>query len=99
MLNRAHLFGLIPEVRFLAVESRFGPGEEKGMLMGMISWKIASNLLTARAKDRMNVATTPVHRSYAFRNGLLGLHVFQYGLVAQRDADYVLGLLQLQIRP
>ena len=69
------------------------------MLMGMISWKIASNLLTTRAKDRMNVATTPVDRSHAFGNGLLGLHVFQHGLVAQRDADYVLGLLQLQIRP
>ena len=41
MLNRAHLFGLIPEVRFLAVESRFGPGEEKGMLMGMIIVQLA----------------------------------------------------------
>ena len=92
----AEILCLIPKVYLLTVKLALHPGEKQSVLMRMICRIIASEFLTRRRVDRMNVAATTKVFRRPFGNWLRFLDVLENWFSAQHDKDRVIRLGQLE---
>ena len=65
--------------------------------MSMVFREIASDLLSGRRENGMDVSTPAVMRLNTFRNGFLRLDIFQNRFASKGNADQIVILSELQI--
>ena len=59
----AQLFGLVPKLGGFTPETRFGPGKEETVLMGVVGGIVTGHDLAGRGKERMYISVSGVMRS------------------------------------